>query len=266
MPTADDDTIPIMLVQTSIGNDLSGFALYVPERWGMAFWMSLSKACDRVGGLKQVRQQYAEAGQPHFPTDYVSTGTSDRLLEKEQAEKSIYWASLPSAIRTSYSTLQTKYPFGPDWQAIIPKTIPDRLLGCEDYNKAEVLSACAFRKILTSTAPSTHMPDLSLAFSQAIDPFKQMSPAQAQAFLHNAFVNVRMDVCGKGNLEDGAEIRMLTDDMHADLMSSIAKDDQMIFEKVCRTCFQSFRTLNQQDILKCPCSSNINLLGKLSAL
>jgi ribonuclease P/MRP protein subunit POP1 len=132
-PSEEDDSIPIMLIQRSIGpeyadkenkdrsskNSMFGWTLIVPTGWGTAFWHSLAFADARVGGLRERSQQFFEAGCPSFPEDFACTSAFKSEIEQKAKDMSARWMRTPPAKRVNYKKLQTTSPWKPAFSDIV---------------------------------------------------------------------------------------------------------------------------------------------------
>lgn len=128
----EDNSIPVMLVQRSIGpeyvdkdhkgrsdkNAIFGWTVIVPSGWGGPFWHSLAFADTRIGGLRERAQQFFEAGCPSFPEDYACTHAFKIEIDKKAKEASAHWHRTPVAKRVNYDKLQTTSPWRPAFSEI----------------------------------------------------------------------------------------------------------------------------------------------------
>lgn len=126
-PEAQDDSIPVMLVQRTIGPQMAdrsvrgssekgtvfGWTLIVPSGWGSAFWHSLAFADTRIGGLRERAQQYFEAGCHSFPDDYACTHAFKIEIDKKAKEAAGRWHRTPKAKRVNFDKLKTESPWRP---------------------------------------------------------------------------------------------------------------------------------------------------------
>ncbi|GAA6042385.1 hypothetical protein JCM8097_004489 [Rhodosporidiobolus ruineniae] len=123
-PLAQDDRIPILLSQRTLGSSSSpsssasagsspiyGWTLTLPAGWGMPFLSSLVFSTPRVGGLRERAHQFFEASQARYPEDYVGTpGFEEHEVRRESDERG-YWERRPPAKRPSYARLGTRWPW-----------------------------------------------------------------------------------------------------------------------------------------------------------
>jgi ribonuclease P/MRP protein subunit POP1 len=78
--------------------------------------------------LIERRNQYREAGVPSFPEHYGAVCPAGTQWEAEQARAAeTRWLRKPPGKRPEYSTLGTKWPFKPDWSALV-RVIRERQL------------------------------------------------------------------------------------------------------------------------------------------
>ncbi|TIB11134.1 hypothetical protein E3P92_02980 [Wallemia ichthyophaga] len=110
--TADDDTLPILIVQKTIEGGLKdsicGYSLIVPAGWGMQVWPSLTHTDARIGGVDQVDQFAAQVGAAHFPESACPTSTAnwnewrrrageeeERVMKRPKGKRPHYHSPLP---------------------------------------------------------------------------------------------------------------------------------------------------------------------------
>ncbi|BGP52028.1 Ribonucleases P/MRP protein subunit pop1 [Rhodotorula kratochvilovae] len=113
-PLAQDDRIPILLSQRTLGTGdsaLHGWTLTLPSGWGMPFWSSLVFCTPRVGALRERAHQSYEAGAARFPEDYVGVAGFEEHEVRRESEERGYWERRPPAKRPSYDKLGTRAPW-----------------------------------------------------------------------------------------------------------------------------------------------------------
>lgn len=125
---AQDDRIPVALIKRSVASAASneatkafhGFTLLFPQGWSMAFLPSFMYCGALLGGHRERSDQYREAGLPSFPEHFGSVCAAGASWEAEKAATAEErWLRKPPAKRTQYSTTGIKWPFRPDWQAVL---------------------------------------------------------------------------------------------------------------------------------------------------
>lgn len=97
-----------------------GYTLLFPRGWSMAFLPSFIFCNVRLVGLSERRVQYREAAVPSFPEHYGAVCPAGVAWEEELAlSEQQRWLRKPPGKKPEYSTLGTKWPFKPDWPAVL---------------------------------------------------------------------------------------------------------------------------------------------------
>ncbi|XP_067393163.1 ribonucleases P/MRP protein subunit POP1 isoform X1 [Emydura macquarii macquarii] len=117
-----ESKIPILLVQQPgkvAGEDRpgwgSGWDIYLPKGWGMAFWIPFIYRGARVGGLQEGLKHSEYKRTPHIPNDYPDCPAGIQFakeLENNLLEK---FKRRPPAKRANYVKLGTLAPFLCPW-------------------------------------------------------------------------------------------------------------------------------------------------------
>uniref|UniRef100_A0A8C5RLN2 POP1 homolog, ribonuclease P/MRP subunit n=1 Tax=Laticauda laticaudata TaxID=8630 RepID=A0A8C5RLN2_LATLA len=117
--------IPILLVQQPgklLGDDRlgwgSGWDIYLPKGWGMAFWLPFIYQGARVGGLQEALKHSLYKGIPHVPHDYPDCPAGSQVakeLEENLLEK---FKRRPPAKRANYIKHGTLAPFLCPWDKL----------------------------------------------------------------------------------------------------------------------------------------------------
>ncbi|XP_010224650.1 PREDICTED: ribonucleases P/MRP protein subunit POP1 [Tinamus guttatus] len=117
-----ESKIPVLLVQhpgKMAGEDRpgwgSGWDIYIPKGWGMAFWIPLIYRGVRVGGLQEGLKHSEYKRTPHTPNDYPDCPAGIQFakeLENSLLEK---FKRRPPAKRSNYVKLGTLSPFLCPW-------------------------------------------------------------------------------------------------------------------------------------------------------
>jgi ribonuclease P/MRP protein subunit POP1 len=127
---AQDDRVPLLLIQNTVGNDSSlsssaesalhmhGWTILTPLGWGMPFLYSLVHSGSRVGGQRELKSQAFESGVPHFPDDFPGTNIGQMHAEEVGSAKKAKWERTPPVKRVSYAKLGTRSPWLPDWEIV----------------------------------------------------------------------------------------------------------------------------------------------------
>lgn len=236
----EDNSIPIMLVQRSIGpelvdkegqgrstkNAIFGWTLIVPSGWGSAFWHSLAFADTRIGGLRERAQQYFEAGCPSFPEDYACTHAFKIEIDKKAKDLSARWHRTPAAKRVSYTKLKTDSPWRPaftdiasklreipiqsvqGWTSSQPQHAP-HLIGGRLLPKILPEAANIVRNNIEFTDP---MVTLQTSFRKEVNNSRtRRGLTTAETRVTDAFVKVRLNPLTRGSPKYNAIIYMLTE-------------------------------------------------------
>uniref|UniRef100_A0A8D0G980 POP1 homolog, ribonuclease P/MRP subunit n=1 Tax=Sphenodon punctatus TaxID=8508 RepID=A0A8D0G980_SPHPU len=117
-----ESKIPILLVQHPgkvAGENRpgwgSGWDIYLPKGWGMAFWIPFIYRGTRIGGLQEGLKHSQYKGTPHVPNDYLDCPAGIQFakeLEKNLLEK---FKRHPPAKRANYVKHGTLAPFLCPW-------------------------------------------------------------------------------------------------------------------------------------------------------
>ncbi|KAF8340372.1 uncharacterized protein EI90DRAFT_2906355 [Cantharellus anzutake] len=141
-PCAEDDRIPCILIQRSIGvnehqsgvhassspSSMHGWILLLPAGWSMPFLNSLVHAGAKVGGLRERQTQHFEASptsaERFFPNDYVTSCEYDLYTTQVVTAKRAKWERTPPAKRFNYKILEnseglTYDRWTPDWESLL---------------------------------------------------------------------------------------------------------------------------------------------------
>ncbi|KAM6457605.1 ribonucleases P/MRP protein subunit POP1 isoform 2-T2 [Liasis olivaceus] len=120
-----ESKIPILLVQQPgkmAGDDRlgwgSGWDIYLPKGWGMAFWLPFIYQGARVGGLQQALKYSLYKRTPHVPHDYPDCPAGSQFakeLEENLLEK---FKRHPPAKRANYIKHGTLAPFLCPWDKL----------------------------------------------------------------------------------------------------------------------------------------------------
>ncbi|XP_054841114.1 ribonucleases P/MRP protein subunit POP1 [Eublepharis macularius] len=120
-----ESKIPILLVQQPgkiAGEDRpgwgSGWDIYLPKGWGMAFWLPFIYRGARVGGLQEGLKHSLYKRTPHVPSDYPDCPAGiqfARELERNLLEK---FKRRPPAKRANYIKHGTLKPFFCPWEKL----------------------------------------------------------------------------------------------------------------------------------------------------
>ncbi|KAI0030429.1 NUC188 domain-containing protein [Vararia minispora EC-137] len=126
IPTESDDTVPVMLIQRSLGcssscaePSLHGWTLLVPRGWSMPFLSSLMYTGTRIGGLRERQHQSFEAGIPHFPRDFPACDAYFAFAQERAKTDKARWDCKPPAKRSNWEKLGVRSPWAPDWDVVL---------------------------------------------------------------------------------------------------------------------------------------------------
>lgn len=239
--TSNDDIVPVMLIQRSVGpaaqatssdspssspssnHALSGWTLIVPVGWGMPFFHSLVYANTRVGGQRERAQQFYEAGEPHFPSDYpCSVAFTEHEMRRESEDKG-YWDRRPPAKRPNYRKLGTAWPWRCEMGRIIRHRLdpffPDRAFERQEDERALwLVPGHVVRHYLSAVIASGNsneakiqdtQPRLNAAGAKLVQRLMQhrventvVNSDDDRLRLHEAaLVRVRIEPCGRGKID-----------------------------------------------------------------
>ncbi|KFP45232.1 Ribonucleases P/MRP protein subunit POP1, partial [Chlamydotis macqueenii] len=119
-----ESKIPILLVQQPgkiAGEDRpgwgSGWDIYLPKGWGMAFWVPFIYRGVRVGGLQEALKHSEYQRIPHTPNDFPDCQAKKRMQFAKELETSLLekFKRRPPAKRANYVKLGTLSPFLCPW-------------------------------------------------------------------------------------------------------------------------------------------------------
>ncbi|KAF9497689.1 POP1-domain-containing protein [Pleurotus eryngii] len=130
-PQRQDDRIPVLLVQRSLGSVQSGthgWMLIIPAGWSMAFFSSLTFTGSRVGSQRERQTQAFEAGVPYFPRDYPSIPAYGEQISKTADEEEARWKRTPAAKKPNFEKLGTRSPWRHDWEVVLGLKEPESQL------------------------------------------------------------------------------------------------------------------------------------------
>ncbi|KAJ1976511.1 Ribonucleases P/MRP protein subunit pop1 [Dimargaris verticillata] len=118
--TANDAVLPVLLFQrrtpgvtldTTFKEFTDGWSLIVPGGWGNDLWKCFAFAGARMGGQRDLRSHYFEAGLTQYPFDFAGThGFVVEQLETKQSLQSAY-EKKPPAKRPNYKKQGLATPF-----------------------------------------------------------------------------------------------------------------------------------------------------------
>ncbi|XP_053916055.1 ribonucleases P/MRP protein subunit POP1 [Cuculus canorus] len=117
-----ESKIPILLVQQPgkvAGEDLpgwgSGWDIYLPKGWGMAFWIPFIYRGVRVGGLQEALKHSEYQRTPHTPNDFPDCQAGMQFAKELEASLLEKFKRRPPAKRANYVKLGTLSPFICPW-------------------------------------------------------------------------------------------------------------------------------------------------------
>ncbi|XP_034619247.1 ribonucleases P/MRP protein subunit POP1 isoform X1 [Trachemys scripta elegans] len=152
-----ESKIPILLVQQPgkvAGEDRpgwgSGWDIYLPKGWGMAFWIPFVYRGARVGGLQEGMKHSEYKRTPHIPNDFPDCPAGIQFakeLENVLLEK---FKRRPPAKRANYVKLGTLAPFLCPWGQLTRDW--------EVRNKAQEESVVTSSADSKSSAPERQVP------------------------------------------------------------------------------------------------------------
>ncbi|GFZ46872.1 hypothetical protein JCM24511_04092 [Saitozyma sp. JCM 24511] len=241
---AQDDRIPILLVQRSVRSGSApnahdadaeafhGFTLIMPRGWSQYFLNSFAYAGCLVTALEERRAMYREAGRSCFPEHFGASCLAGLKWEEDKArEEERRWKRRPPGKRAEWDKLGTRWPFKPDWKAIISgckSDAPDRDAPIDE--EASINAAPALPSVSTTPTnspwllPDTFLPMLrpmsttaspATQLVKAINAFRSqralapMPSSRAETIFDTAILHVRVEVLGRGSPGDMAEIHAL---------------------------------------------------------
>ncbi|KAF4577137.1 hypothetical protein EYR36_005124 [Pleurotus pulmonarius] len=252
-PQRQDDRIPILLVQRSVGSVQSGthgWMLIIPAGWSMPFFSSLTFTGSRVGGQRERQTQAFEAGVPYFPRDYPSIPAYGAQISKAADEEEARWMRTPAAKKPNFEKLGTRSPWRADWEVVLGLKDPESQLVTtqreaqqpgdegvqppqdtapeepEDTEDGAVLGKSPW---LLRGALLKHM-SLVPEFIKEINRLRtrrsesHLDFKDADLLLRSALVPVQLIPCGRGVLKDMSMIYMLEDHEH-EAAQKLARSD-----------------------------------------
>ncbi|XP_006028067.2 ribonucleases P/MRP protein subunit POP1 isoform X1 [Alligator sinensis] len=117
--------IPILLVQQPgkvAGEDRpgwgSGWDIYLPKGWGMAFWIPFIYQGVRVGGLQEALKHSEYKRIPHIPDDYPDCPAGIQFAKELESNLFEKFKRRPPAKRANYVKLGTLTPFLCPWEQL----------------------------------------------------------------------------------------------------------------------------------------------------
>ncbi|XP_057256509.1 ribonucleases P/MRP protein subunit POP1 isoform X1 [Pezoporus wallicus] len=117
-----ESKIPILLVQQPgkmAGEDRpgwgSGWDIYLPKGWGMAFWIPFIYRGVRVGGLQEALKHSEYQRTPHTPNDFPDCQAGMQFAKELETSLLEKFKRRPPAKRPNYIKLGTLSPFIIPW-------------------------------------------------------------------------------------------------------------------------------------------------------
>ncbi|KAM6412890.1 ribonucleases P/MRP protein subunit POP1 [Pluvialis apricaria] len=117
-----ESKIPILLVQQPgkmAGEDRpgwgSGWDIYLPKGWGMAFWIPFIYRGVRVGGLQEALKHSEYQRTPHTPNDFPDCQAGMQFAKELETSLLEKFKRRPPAKRPNYVKLGTLSPFVCPW-------------------------------------------------------------------------------------------------------------------------------------------------------
>ncbi|XP_041892005.1 ribonucleases P/MRP protein subunit POP1 [Corvus kubaryi] len=117
-----ESKIPILLVQQPgkmAGEDRpgwgSGWDIYLPKGWGMAFWIPFIYRGVRVGGLQEALKHSEYQRTPHTPNDFPDCQAGMQFAKELETSLLEKFKRRPPAKRANYVKLGTLSPFICPW-------------------------------------------------------------------------------------------------------------------------------------------------------
>ncbi|KAJ3101161.1 hypothetical protein HDU97_001627 [Phlyctochytrium planicorne] len=116
----DNPTVPVLLVQRQPYSGKAdgrhaefeaGWDIIIPSNWAILFWRSFVFAGARVGGLRERRGLYFEAGIPCFPYDFPETLAYQNWAAMVGEEDRAAWERKPKAKRVNFLKHGVEDPF-----------------------------------------------------------------------------------------------------------------------------------------------------------
>ncbi|KFU96263.1 Ribonucleases P/MRP protein subunit POP1, partial [Chaetura pelagica] len=117
-----ESKVPILLVQQPgkmAGEDRpgwgSGWDIYLPKGWGMAFWIPFIYRGVRVGGLQEALKHSEYQRNPHTPNDFPDCQAGMKFAKELETSLLEKFKRRPPAKRANYVKLGTLTPFFCPW-------------------------------------------------------------------------------------------------------------------------------------------------------
>ncbi|NWI22539.1 POP1 protein, partial [Sula dactylatra] len=117
-----ESAVPILLVQQPgkmAGEDRpgwgSGWDIYLPKGWGMAFWIPFIYRGVRVGGLQEALKHSEYQRTPHTPNDFPDCQAGMQFAKELETSLLEKFKRRPPAKRANYVKLGTLSPFICPW-------------------------------------------------------------------------------------------------------------------------------------------------------
>ncbi|KZS93212.1 POP1-domain-containing protein [Sistotremastrum niveocremeum HHB9708] len=217
-PLRQDDRIPIMLVQKSIGtadSSMHGWTLLIPKGWSMPFFTSLTHTGSRVGGLRERLYQSFESGVRHFPSDYPSTSAYLSYVQEQAAIAEDLEARRPIAKRPPKVIPRERSKETVAWRAIQHIPYSDETLLAADRNSEAsnpsktswLLRGSELISLLNTLGDS---PEPEAALQDRITDIRKSYGVVSESItplrLDEALVTVRVSMSGRGVPVDLCEI------------------------------------------------------------
>lgn len=260
MPLRQDDRIPLMLIQRTVGptafppdrgsepGNMHGWTVLFPAHWGMTLLTSLVHTGTRVGGLRERRTQAFEAGTPDFPFNYPLT----KAYESEEAKTEMYekerWSKKPPAKRVAWDVVGTRSPFRTDWEVVLgfpPRKPSDEgLLDVQrDIHVADpamegeqggsrdgqdmmwLFRGPGIAEILRAAQASTDSATLLLNEINELRSKRNKPPLSidGETLLKGALIQVKLNMCGRGSPGDLAAIYQVGEEEAQKIRELLAK-------------------------------------------
>uniref|UniRef100_A0A8C9F1Y4 POP1 homolog, ribonuclease P/MRP subunit n=1 Tax=Pavo cristatus TaxID=9049 RepID=A0A8C9F1Y4_PAVCR len=134
-----ESKIPILLVQQPgkmAGEDRpgwgSGWDIYLPKGWGMAFWIPFIYRGVRVGGLQEASKHSEYQRIPHTPDDFPDCPAGMQFAKELESSLLDKFKRRPPAKRANYVKLGTLSPFICPWGQLV-KSWEERMKASEEF-------------------------------------------------------------------------------------------------------------------------------------
>nr|XP_003219552.1 PREDICTED: LOW QUALITY PROTEIN: ribonucleases P/MRP protein subunit POP1 [Anolis carolinensis] len=120
-----ESKIPVLLVQHPgkiAGEDRpgwgSGWDIYLPKGWGMAFWLPFIYQGARIGGLREALKHSLYKRTPHVPHDYPDCPAGAQFAKELESNLLEKFKRRPPAKRANYVKHGTLAPFSCPWSKL----------------------------------------------------------------------------------------------------------------------------------------------------